>query len=836
MSETVVDALVRDGGEENPGTAAVFHGMLATMAEVLERLDERLSTLEATIVGQTTATRTTTQRMAAELPDAIGAAVADAVGGLGAPDALARLDARLADVEAAVSRPDTSALEARLDALIATVEAAADRPVTALTGRFDELAPMLEGAARSHGEALAERLDALTAAVEAAADRPAEALTERLDALAAAVEAAGDRPAEMLAERLDALAAAVEAAADRPAEALTERLDALAAAVEAAGDRPAEVLAERLDALAAAVEAAPAEALAERLDGLATTVSDAVEAAAAANAETLTARIDALAGTVVAASAAPGALAAEMRAAVDAALAEARTETGERIERVADALAALASPAQPPDIGALLDERLAAVTAGIADLLTRAGAAAPEESEPTRALARSLARLEADVAEARAETAMSVQAVAARIEEAVAVARGRDEEVLRRAVEAVEAVVANAARIEAAVSEGRAEGERDRKGKLGKAEVETVGRLADRIADLQEAVNRSRGETTTAVERLAAELSERVAAPPPAPAEGTLDELADRLARVEAVVTAARHEDEARATALVSDVQTTLGAGLERLLTHATGNGELVAADIRAALARLAEVGAGVESMSTTLAGVNEQVARLAADDRTRPVLLAIETASHDQQEAVAELQAALVRRIDGRTAALARVLDGVGELGPLLQRLDAAADQDEARAKSLERLLGDLRDDLAKEVGGLAKRQVGSMRLLERVTAALDDEQRRLEGVQSLCQSVAAAVEQQAAVGSRMAELVLETRSAMRSDVERLESTVHLDNVKRQQHDHARLAQVAAGVSEVVERETALVAQRVAALASTVESLRNAFHLGREDLQPTSA
>lgn len=786
-----------DGGGENPGTAAVFHGMLATMAEVLERLDERLSTLEATIVGQTTATRTTTQRMAAELPDAIGAAVADAVGRTGAPESLARLDARLADVEAAVSRPDTSALEARLDALIAAVEAAADRPAEALAGRFDELASTLEVAAGSAAGAVGERLDALLAAVETAADRRADALAERLDALAAAVETAGDRPAEALAERLDALAAAVETAADRPDE-----------------------------------------ALAERLDGLATTVNDAVGAAAAANVEALTARIDALAGSVVAAQAAPGALAAEMRAAVDAALAEARTEAGERIERVADALAALAQPAPTPtpELGALLDERLAAVTAGIADLLTRSGATISDESDTTRALARSLARLEADVAEARAETAMSVQSVAARIEETVAVARGRDEEVLRRAVEAVEAMVANAARIEAAVTEGRAEGDRDRKGKLGKAEVETVGRLADRIADLQEAVNRSRGETTTAVERLAADLSQRAATPSPSPADGTLDELADRLARVEAVVTAARQEDEARATALVSDVQTTLGAGLERLLTHATGNGELVAADIRASLARLAEVAAGVESMSTTLSGVNEQVTRLASDDRTRPVLLAIETASHDQQEAVAELQAALVRRIDGRTAALARVMEGVGELGPLLQRLDAAADQDEARAKSLERLLSDLRDDLAKEVGGLAKRQVGSMRLLERVTAALDDEQRRLEGVQSLCQSVAAAVEQQAAVGSRMAELVLETRSAMRSDVERLESTVHLDNVKRQQHDHARLAQVAAGVSEVVERETALVAQRVAALASTVESLRNAFHLNREDLQPTSA
>lgn len=729
MSETVIDALPTDGEDENAGTAAVFHGMLATMAEVLERLDERLSTLEATIVGQTTATRTATQRMAAELPAAISSAVADAVDSGGAPAALARLDARLADIEAAVSRPDTRALEARLDAVTAAVEAAAEAPVVALAGRFE----------------------ALTATVEAAADRPVGALAERFDGLAATVEAA-------------------------------------------------------------------------------------VEAAVEATADVLTGRLDALAGAVAASQVAPGALAAEVRGAVDGALAEAHVDTDARMERLADALAALTQPPAPPDLGALLDERLAAVTAGIADLLTRAGATPPEESDATRALARSLARslarLEADVAEARAETAMGVQSVAGRIEEAVAVARGRDEEVLRRTVEAVEALVANAGRIEAAVAEGGSDG--GRTGKAGRAEIETVGRLADRIADLQEAVNRSRGETTTAVERLAAELSPRAATP--TVAESTLDEVADRLARVEAAVTAARQDGEARATALASAVQTALGAGLERLLTHATGNGDLVAADVRAALGRLAEVAAGVDSMATTLAGVSEQVTRLAADDRTRPVLAAIETASHDQQEAVAALQAAVVRRIDGRTAALARVLEGVGDLGPLLQRLDAAVDQDDARAKSLERLLTDLRDDLAKEVGGLAKRQVGSLRLLERVTAALDDEQRRLEGVQSLCQSVAAAVEQQAAVGSRMAELVLETRSAMRSDVERLESTVQLDNAKRRQHDHARLAQMAAGVSEVVERETALVGQRVAALASTVEALRNAFHLNGDDLQPSSA
>jgi len=143
----------------------------------------------------------------------------------------------------------------------------------------------------------------------------------------------------------------------------------------------------------------------------------------------------------------------------------------------------------------------------------------------------------------------------------------------------------------------------------------------------------------------------------------------------------------------------------------------------------------------------------------------------------------------------------------------------------AVEHQLGTLREELEQAIVGMSRRQSATLKLLERLGAELGDEHRRLETVQSLCQSVASAVEQQAAVGSRVAELVMETRSVMRSDVERLESAVHLEAVKGRQQDQARLAQVAAGVAEVVEREAALVSQRVASLSATVEGVRAAVH-----------
>jgi hypothetical protein len=665
--------------------------MLATMAEVLERLEDRLSTLEATLVGQATATRTAAQRLSAELPDAVIEPLQARL------ERLDGLDARLAGVEEAVARPDTSALESRIDAVAAAVEGMPKVDTSALEARIDALAEAVEGLPAPDTSVLEARIDALAAAVENLPRADIAAVEARLEALTDAVADVPTPDTAALEARMEALATAVEHLPTPDTATLEARIDALAAAVENLPRADIAAVEARLEALTDAVADVPTPdtaALEARMEALATAVEHPPTPDLGALEARLDARLDALAGAVGATQVSPGVLAAEVRAAV----AETMTETQ----------------------GGLLDERLAAVTAGIADLLATAGT---PPADPT-AVVLNLARLEADLAEARAEATMAAQVVVERVEEAVAASRADDDELLRRAVAAVEAVVAH--------TEANAQAE---------------------------------GNVPSGDEPLA------------------------RLARIESLITSRFERDEARVTALTGELQSTLGAGLERLLTHVAAHDDHVAAEVRSSLGRLGEMAAGIDALSSTVTDTAEAVARLAADDRSRSVLAAVESASREQHDMLNALQSSLIRRIDGRTAALAHKVDAI-------------------------------------DVG----------RLATDLTAALEDEHRRLEAVQSLCQSMVGAVEQQAAVGSRVAELVLETRSAMRSDVERLESGLHLDSVKRQQHDQARMAQVAAGVTEVVERETALVAQRVAALASTVEALRNALHLTADGMAPAGA
>lgn len=372
--------------------------------------------------------------------------------------------------------------------------------------------------------------------------------------------------------------------------------------------------------------------------------------------------------------------------------------------------------------------------------------------------------------------------------------------------------------------------------------------VVDRVAHLHEAVNRSRGEATMAAEHVGDTVVERLTGLEGALASlgavrmhGTddvpgLEDVLERLARVESLLQQQLSDQEARGARLAAEMQAVLGSGMERLLTHAGAADDLLTSDLRSSVHRLTEVASAVDGIGTAVVELHEQVGRLTAEERMRPLVAALETAASENREAMAELQTALVRRIDGRTSALARLVDGNVDLAPLLEKLGAALEEQDARGRevveavravpgAVQEHLGSLREDVAQTVTGLIRRQSATLKLLERLGAELGDEHRRLETVQSLCQSVASAVEQQAAVGGRVAELVLETRSVMRSDVERLESTVQLEAVKGRQQDQARLAQVAAGVTDVVERETALVAQRVAALAGTVDSVRAALH-----------
>jgi hypothetical protein len=353
----------------------------------------------------------------------------------------------------------------------------------------------------------------------------------------------------------------------------------------------------------------------------------------------------------------------------------------------------------------------------------------------------------------------------------------------------------------------------------------------------------------------------------PSPIVSVLDEVRDRLGQLEGALGRMDAHGEARSAQLAADVQTALGAGVERLLVHSQATDELLQGDVKTSLARLAELGSTVGSVATQVESMADVVGRVGAEDRARPLLEALEAFSHEQTDAITSMHSSLSRRFDSRLQTLTTAVDGLtfptevlGGIGASVAQLRSALDDHRSRAEEilevvtglgdavaalptegairaevdrissglewirtdgLTQAVAEVRRDLEEGVVAITTRQAATRKSLERVTAWLADEQRRLESIQQLCQAVATSSEQSGAIGNRVAELVLEARSQMRGDVERLESAVQLAGVKQQQADQARLSQATAGVTEVVERETAILAQRVSALAGAVESVR---------------
>jgi ABC-type transporter Mla subunit MlaD len=140
------------------------------------------------------------------------------------------------------------------------------------------------------------------------------------------------------------------------------------------------------------------------------------------------------------------------------------------------------------------------------------------------------------------------------------------------------------------------------------------------------------------------------------------------------------------------------------------------------------------------------------------------------------------------------------------------------------------MRSSVGEGLVGVGRRSSAVMKQLERVAAMLEDDRRGLESLQALAQTLAAATEQSGAMSGRVADLVLESRSAMRGDIERLESSVHLENVKQQQQAQAHLAQAVATIGDVVERESVVLSQRVSAVTAAVETIRTVLHAHVED------
>lgn len=312
-----------------------------------------------------------------------------------------------------------------------------------------------------------------------------------------------------------------------------------------------------------------------------------------------------------------------------------------------------------------------------------------------------------------------------------------------------------------------------------------------------------------------------------------------------------------------------------------------VADDVRASLTRVNELIGSVAAIGTQTGAISDGIGRLVDDStgRTQALLDAVAASSKESHERLRALHASLVRRMEAAVAGRPEGDDGV--VTALLGRLDQLAgsvsavrssvealpagvestlasvateitEQQDAISSSLDRFrdavesqsttlarvqesvqglggsvdggLERLRSSVGEGLVGIGRRTAASMKQLDRILALMEDDRRGIEGLQALCQSLASATEQSGSLGGRVADLVLESRSAMRGDIERLESSVHLENVKQQQQSQAHLAQAVATIGDVVERESVVLSQRMAAVTAAVETIRTVLHAHIED------
>jgi ParB family transcriptional regulator, chromosome partitioning protein len=332
-------------------------------------------------------------------------------------------------------------------------------------------------------------------------------------------------------------------------------------------------------------------------------------------------------------------------------------------------------------------------------------------------------------------------------------------------------------------------------------------------------------------------------------------------------------------------VQAAVAAVTDRVANERT-TADGIRRDVEVLAARLDELGksvsAGRREFAATAQGLPDLIRNvidldaLAAGDKT--VLEAVATGNQEHQEVLQAMHSSLSKRFDARIRVIAETLDGLTTsleaartLGPSLDKVSSRLESQQPHLDQIRSQLVQLAatitsvpadverrhneavtslDRVTDSLGSLRKhaasldRAVQSMRAshdglvaafvdlrdgngivpqrLDQIGSALDATRRQLGEVVETGRTVVSAVDQQQAMGNRLAELVTQVRAATRSDIERVESSIHLEVLKQHQQDQARLTQAVAGVSEVVEREAGVIAQRVGALASEVDAIRS--------------
>lgn len=871
--ESRLGALVRERVDAEREQRASLESILGERLEALgERFDDaaraddermdRVAALEAAVAAQ------------GELFDGVRAVVAESAERV-EESVQAAVSRRTAEIEASLAEGRAEA-EAAVARLTAKLESSLDEDRTALASWMEEaLAGLSSSLSERMGEAerwTGDRTDGIEARIGERLDGMAERLTAdtagQVQAVRDAVAAHIDALEGRAEERLTALGDRVDQSAGLVAERVSQTEQLSLGRLE----QTERHLADRVDAAAAKISGE----VAARVGDAAAAVTGAVErvdemegklavgqAEVTSGIEAVTLQLGEVDATLAALRAEGAALPASIGEVVGTALSSWRNrlrkgDGEDALRKTFDELAA----------------RLARIEDVVGDGLTRVHEAVNraqgeslEAAQTTSAEVRRL--LDAARAEAERAAADTVEAVVGEQRKLA----GEVVQELRKPTpadeEQLDAVAAVAERLVALHDEvGR------RHGALGKAIEQSTQSAMQRVAEAEVAIAASLaqqgagddGRDQAAIAELA-KLREAVL---------------EAQGRAGAVATAvARQVEQAmqEAVAAVGDRVDKVPAAVAGLIDIEPHSDEAVLEAVSALGGRIDRV---PDALRSTFEEVQEVVAEVAGyerdrADQARAVLDAVSRANQEHQDILQALHSSLAKRFDVRTKTITEALDGLAstleaarKLGPSLDKVSSRLDAQQPFLDQIRHQLVQLAATVATVPADVERRHAEASVTLEKVTeslaglrkhaAALD---RSVQGMRSsheglaaavvdlrdgqgvvpqrldqigsavqssrqqigevgeLTRSVAVAVEQQQAMGNRLAELVNQVRAATRSDIERVESSIHLEVLKQHQQDQARLTQAVAGVSDVVEREAAVIAQRVSALAGEVDAIR---------------
>ncbi|HZQ28466.1 MAG TPA: hypothetical protein VFA94_12275 [Acidimicrobiales bacterium] len=368
--------------------------------------------------------------------------------------------------------------------------------------------------------------------------------------------------------------------------------------------------------------------------------------------------------------------------------------------------------------------------------------------------------------------------------------------------------------------------------------VEVPSELQDRLARMEEVLSSTdhpAAQLHDALGRMEEQVASLVAQPGPGPAMAMVAAgLAERFeARTEAVVELVRTltrevtdlKDQVETGAAQDHVQERMAELLALASAHVARTEELAAA--QTAYAGYAEqLAAHTQLVAQSTEQVVHNLEQVATNTQhvvqttDQLVQTTDQVATHTQQ--LAGSQTAHIARIEDLAAEMARREDA---LAAAVQQLRQAVHESGGTDTERQELLGAL-------AGLLQSHQTDLDTVLRRLTTVVEGQQGDVSGVHDALRRLSDVAERNGAVSSQVAELLLESRAAVRSEIDRLDQAL--------QQVTAELAAVAAAASapaddggrlaDIVHRESEMLTQRVASLSVAVENLRSLLQLHMED------